>query len=106
MGSASGGFLARSESGIDPRCDKGGWGALRSLGIGLLVIEVIFVLFLSKSPEQLPRCQLFCSNRYSIGLEGTLRLVQTAQFRVRRTEPLSPVVVNLRLGRDPGTTLR
>jgi hypothetical protein len=37
-GSASGGFLARSESGVAPGYDGGGWGALRSLGIGLRVI--------------------------------------------------------------------
>jgi hypothetical protein len=37
-GSTSGGFLARSESGGAPGCDKGGWGALRSLGIDLLLI--------------------------------------------------------------------
>jgi hypothetical protein len=30
-------LLARSESGIAPACDNGGWGALRSLGAGLLV---------------------------------------------------------------------
>jgi hypothetical protein len=35
-GSTSGGFFARSESGGAPRCDNGGWGALRSLGVGLL----------------------------------------------------------------------
>jgi hypothetical protein len=28
--------LGTSESGIAPACDKGGWGALRSLGTGLL----------------------------------------------------------------------
>jgi hypothetical protein len=42
-GSESGGLLARSESGIAPACDKGGWGALRSLGVGLLVRRVIAV---------------------------------------------------------------
>jgi len=45
-GSESGGLLARSESGIDPACDRGGWGALRSLGIGLLVARVIVFSFL------------------------------------------------------------
>src|ERR1700683_3625383 len=39
--SESGGLLARSESGIAPVYDSGGWGALRSLGIGLLVISAI-----------------------------------------------------------------
>jgi hypothetical protein len=34
-GSASVGFLARFESGAAPGCDRGGWGALRSLD-GLL----------------------------------------------------------------------
>jgi hypothetical protein len=42
-GSASGGFLARSESGVAPAYDTGGWGALCSLGIGFLVIWVIFL---------------------------------------------------------------
>ena len=36
-GSESGGLLARSESGVAPRCDRGGWGTLRSLGVSLLV---------------------------------------------------------------------
>jgi hypothetical protein len=36
------GFLARSESGVAPEYDRGGWGALRSLGSALLVISVIF----------------------------------------------------------------
>ena len=35
-GSESRGLLARSESGIAPGCERGGWGALRSLGAGLL----------------------------------------------------------------------
>src|ERR1039458_10014176 len=40
-GSESGGLLARSESGIAPACDRGGWGALRSLGAGLFVLWLI-----------------------------------------------------------------
>ena len=32
------GFLARSQSGVAPGYDRGGWGALCSSGIGLLVI--------------------------------------------------------------------
>jgi hypothetical protein len=44
-GSESGGLLARSESGIAPACDKGGWGELRSLGTGLLVLWLISVFF-------------------------------------------------------------
>jgi hypothetical protein len=39
------GFLARSESGAAPRCDRGGCGALRSLGIAFLVIWVTFHCF-------------------------------------------------------------
>ena len=39
--SASGGFLARSESGAAPAYARGGWGALRNFGIGLLVIWLI-----------------------------------------------------------------
>jgi hypothetical protein len=41
-GSASDGFLARSESGVAPGYDTGGWGALFSLGIFLFVMCVIF----------------------------------------------------------------
>jgi hypothetical protein len=37
-GSESGGLLARSESGVAPAYDNGGWGASRYLGIGLLVL--------------------------------------------------------------------
>jgi hypothetical protein len=50
-GSESGGLLARSESGIAPACDKGGWGELRSLGTGLLVLWLINVV-LSGTPDQ------------------------------------------------------
>jgi hypothetical protein len=35
-GSESGGLLARSESGIAPGCERGGWGALRSFGCRLI----------------------------------------------------------------------
>ena len=38
-------FLARSESGVDPGCDRGGWEAVRSFGIGLLVIRDMFDRF-------------------------------------------------------------
>src|SRR5580658_7866159 len=41
-GSVSGGLLARSESGVAPRYDRGGWGALRSVGVGLLIC-VLFI---------------------------------------------------------------
>jgi hypothetical protein len=37
-GSESGGLFARSESAGAPARDRGGWGAVRSLGIGLLII--------------------------------------------------------------------
>src|ERR1700729_1299984 len=40
-GAASRGFLARSESGVAPGCDKGGWEALRSFGVALIVIWAI-----------------------------------------------------------------
>jgi hypothetical protein len=36
-GSASGGFLARSASGVAPGCGSGGWAALRSFGVSLSV---------------------------------------------------------------------
>src|SRR5216684_3228717 len=57
-GSESGGLLARSESGIAPACDRGGWGALRSLGIGLWVARVIVFLFPTR-PEDYALPQLF-----------------------------------------------
>jgi hypothetical protein len=38
QGWASDSLLARSASGVAPGCDKGGWGALRSLDIGLFVM--------------------------------------------------------------------
>ena len=50
-GSASGGFLARSESGVAPGYASGGWRGLCSFGIGLLVIWVIVHCFFSKGPE-------------------------------------------------------
>ena len=49
-GSTSAGFLARSESGGAPRCDNGGCAALRSLGVGLLLLRYISTL-LSDSPN-------------------------------------------------------
>jgi hypothetical protein len=48
--SESGGLLARSESGIAPAYDRGGWEALRSLAIGLLV-PCIIVFSFSTRPE-------------------------------------------------------
>src|SRR5206468_2900537 len=53
-GSESGGFLARSESGVAPRCDRGGCGALCSLGTGLSVIWIINAILLSRRPDQFP----------------------------------------------------
>ena len=44
-GSTSGGFFARSESGGAPRCNNGGWGALRSLGVGLLLLRGVSTHF-------------------------------------------------------------
>ncbi len=43
-GSASGGLLARSESAVAPRCDRGGCGDLRSLRVSFLVLRVISIL--------------------------------------------------------------
>jgi len=67
--SASGGFLARSESGTAPACARGGWGALRNLGIGLLVIWLIFDRFLSgrRAPPLAAWAHRF--DKYSIGSE-------------------------------------
>jgi hypothetical protein len=50
--------LARSVSGIAPGCDSGGWGVLRSLGIGLLVIWAIVFSF-PRSHEPHPGLRLF-----------------------------------------------
>jgi hypothetical protein len=80
-GSASAGFFARSESGVAPGYAGGGWGALWSLGIGFLVPCVIFHCFFA-GDRAAPSVQLFISsNRHSIGLARTVRLVQTAQVR-------------------------
>src|ERR1700683_3104394 len=48
-GSESGGLLARSESGIAPACDSGGWGALGSLGVGLLIIGAYSIVVLQEA---------------------------------------------------------
>jgi hypothetical protein len=63
-GSASDGFLARSESGVAPGYDRGGWGALCSLGIGLLVIWVIFHCCFPRGQSSGLRCD--CSSPQSI----------------------------------------
>ena len=55
----SGGFLARSESGTAPAYKSGGWGALRSVGVGLLVPWVIVFSF--------PRGRRIASARLFIG---------------------------------------
>lgn len=68
--SASGGFLARSESGVAPACARGGWGALRNLGIGLLVIWLIFERFLSERQTPPLAARVHRLYRYSIGSEG------------------------------------
>src|SRR6202790_2457600 len=78
-GSERGGLFARSESGIAPACDRGGWGALRSLSIGLLVLWLIQVSFREA------RAAPFAAtghphDRYSIGPERLARQVQIAQF--------------------------
>ena len=67
--SPSGGFLARSESGVAPGYDRGAWGALRSLGIDLVVGGVIFHFhcFFPKRPQQRLHCDVFILNRYSVG---------------------------------------
>ena len=57
-GSESGGLLARSESGIAPACDRGGWGALRSLGCRLICAMSHSVSF-STRPEDRASPRLF-----------------------------------------------
>ena len=66
-GSASGGLWARSESAVAPGYDRGGCGALCSLGIGLLVRSVIFHCFLPRGQRSALTLRLF--DRHSIGLE-------------------------------------
>jgi len=53
------GFLARSESGVEPGYDKGGWGALRSLGIGLLLIWLILHCFFPEEARAAPSLRIF-----------------------------------------------
>ncbi len=43
-------------SGTAPACTRGGWGALRNLGIGLLVIWLIFERFFREASAA-PRCE-------------------------------------------------
>jgi hypothetical protein len=56
--SASGGFLARSESGVAPGYDRGGWGALCNLGIGLVLIDVIFHCFFPRGQNSALHCDV------------------------------------------------
>jgi hypothetical protein len=77
-GSESVGLVARSESGIAPACDRGGWGAVRSLGTGLLAMWVM--VDVSFQEVRAPYCRFFITERFSIGLERIVWLVQTAQF--------------------------
>ena len=60
-GSASGGLFARSESGVAPGYDRGGWGTPRTLGTGLFVVWGIVQLFLSERPEPHSFLRLFIS---------------------------------------------
>jgi hypothetical protein len=57
-GSASGGFLARSESGVAPGYDRGGWEALCSLGIDLVVRGVIFHCFFPRGHSSALHCDV------------------------------------------------
>src|SRR6202161_2878976 len=77
-GSESGGLLARSESGIAPACDRGGWGALRRLGVSLLVRWIIAFFSNAAGGSHFPTT-LHRLDRYSIGMERMVRPVQTAQ---------------------------
>ena len=78
-GSGSSGLWARSESGIAPACDRGGWGALRSLSIGLLVLWLIQVSF--REARAVPFATTgHPHDRYSIGPERLDPQAQIAQF--------------------------
>src|ERR1700684_4382467 len=77
--SPSGGFLARSESGIAPGCDRGGWGALRSLGISFLAPWIIS-LPLPRGQWIALRTIVHRLDRYSIALARMVLPIQIAQF--------------------------
>src|ERR1700687_5565020 len=67
-GSASGGFLARSQSGVAPGYDSGGWGALCRFFIGLLVIWVILIISFQEARAATFAATLHLLDRYSIML--------------------------------------
>jgi hypothetical protein len=80
-GSESGGLLARSESGVAPGRDRGGCGALCSLGLLLLVIWIIFHCFFTKEARAASfAATVHLLEIYSIRLESMVRLFHTAQF--------------------------
>ena len=51
-------FLARSESGVAPGYDRGGWEALCSLGIDLVVRGVIFHCFFPRRHSSALHCDV------------------------------------------------
>jgi hypothetical protein len=67
-GSASGGFLARFESGVAPGCDSGGWAALRSFAIGFLSIRLFFPH--GKSSAHRCECPSSQSIQHRLGKNG------------------------------------
>ena len=77
-GSESGGFLARSESGVAPGCDRGGWGALRSLGTGLLVIWLMLIVSFREAWAAPFAATVHPQEQHRLGKK--VGLVQTAQF--------------------------
>ena len=79
-GSASGGLLARSESGAAPGRDRGGWAALCSLGIGLLDMGHIPIVSFQDARAASFGATVHLFYIYNIGLERMVRLVQIAQF--------------------------
>jgi len=71
VGSESGGLLARSLSGTAPAYDRGGWGALRSLGIGFLVPWITVFSCPRGQKIVLPKT-VHRLDRHSIGLKEWL----------------------------------
>jgi hypothetical protein len=67
--------LARSESGVAPRCDRGGWGALRSVGVGLLIC-VLFIDRLRAAEDRL--------------MQLTVLIIHGAELRLGVDKMLAP----------------
>jgi hypothetical protein len=85
-GWSSRGSLAWSESGIPPRRDSGGCGALRSFGVSLLI------RFMFRYPKGLR--VPFLLVRKSIGLKSMASLIQSAHFCDSRSGIIAAIEAN------------